>query len=157
MRAVVQRVAAAVVSVEDREVARIGAGLLVLVSVAPQDGPDEVAWLARKLPGLRIFADAQGQMNLSVEEIGGGIIVVSQFTLHADCRKGNRPSFIGAAAPAHAEPLYLDLVRQLRDRLGTERVGAGVFGAHMRVSLLNDGPVTLIVETPTTKGPDCPS
>ncbi len=143
-----QRVAAATVEADGRTVAGIGRGLPVLLGVAPGDGPAEAAWMARKLPALRIFPDEREQMNRSLEDIGGGIIVVSQFTLSADCRKGNRPGFAGAAPPATAEPLYREVTRLLRERLGEERVGSGVFGARMRVRLVNEGPVTILVETP---------
>ncbi len=129
-------------------VAAIGPGLLVLLGVGPADGAREVAWMARKLPSLRIFTDDQGLMNLSLEAIQGSLLLVSQFTLFGDCRKGNRPSFIEAGPPALAEQLYLELLQQLRAQLGTARVGCGVFGAAMQVRLLNDGPVTLLLETP---------
>lgn len=130
-----------------QRVAEIGRGLLVLLGVAHADGPEDVERLARKIPALRIFEDAQGLMNLSVADIGGGVIVVSQFTLYADTRKGNRPSFIEAARPEQAEPLYEALVERLRETLGADRVGTGVFGAEMRVSLVNDGPVTVELRT----------
>ena len=129
--------------VDGRRVAEIGRGLLVLLGLTHGDTLREVALLARKIPALRIFEDGQGLMNRSVAESGGAVIVVSQFTLYADTRKGNRPSFTEAARPEQAEPLYLELVRQLRLTLGAERVGTGVFGAEMKVRLLNDGPVTL--------------
>lgn len=141
MRAVVQRVSRAAVRVDGAVVGEIGPGLCVLLGVAPGDGPAQVAWMADKLEGLRIFADDAGKMNLSVRDVGGGVLVVSQFTLYGDVAKGRRPSFIGAAHPSVAEPLYLALA----DRLGAPR---GVFGAHMDVELVNDGPVTLILETP---------
>ena len=143
MKALVQRVAEAAVEVDGREVSRIGPGLLVLLGVRHEDGPEDVSWLARKLPALRIFQDGNGQMNRSVADVGGGILVVSQFTLYADTRKGNRPSFIAAARPESANALYEELVRQLRAQLGAGRVGAGVFGAEMKVRLVNDGPVTV--------------
>lgn len=141
MRAVVQRVSEARVTVEGRVVGEIGRGLLVLLGVAPTDGPAQVSWLASKIAGLRIFSDEAGKMNLSVAEIGGGVLVVSQFTLYGDASKGRRPSFVGAARPELAEPLY----EAFADALGAQR---GVFGADMQVALTNDGPVTLILDTP---------
>jgi len=146
MRAVIQRVRSARVIVGDEVVGAVGHGLLVLLGVAPSDTAAEARWLADKIVGLRIFADADGKMNLGVADIGGGVLVVSQFTLYGDCRKGRRPSFVGAAAPEVAEPLYeafLDAVRAL----GVPTV-SGRFGAMMQVELVNDGPVTLILDTP---------
>ncbi len=141
MRAVVQRVAEARVTVDGRVVGEIGAGLLVLVGVAPTDGPAQVDWMAAKIAGLRIFEDEAGKMNLAVGDVGGGVLVVSQFTLYGDASKGRRPSFTGAAPPEIARPLY----ERLADALGAAR---GEFGAHMEVALVNDGPVTLILDTP---------
>ena len=126
-------------SVEDEEVARIGPGLLVLLGVRRGDGPEQGDRIARKLRALRIFEDDEGRMNLSVEEAGGDVLCVSQFTLYGDARKGNRPSFVDAAPPEEAEPLY----EQVRDALGAT---GGRFGARMEVALVNDGPVTLLVE-----------
>jgi D-tyrosyl-tRNA(Tyr) deacylase len=120
--------------------------LLVLLGIAPTDGEAQAAWLARKLAHLRIFRDDAGLMNRSVTEIGGRALVVSQFTLYGDCRRGHRPSFIGAAAPAQAEPLY-ERFCILLEQEGVP-VARGVFGAMMDVSLLNDGPVTILVDTP---------
>ena len=139
MRAVVQRVTEAAVRVEDREVARIGPGLLVLLGVRRGDRPEAADRIAGKLERLRVFEDADGKMNLSVRDVGGGLLCVSQFTLYGDARKGNRPSFVEAAPPELAEPLY----ERVRAALGAE---GGEFGAHMRVSLVNDGPVTLLLE-----------
>jgi len=143
MKALIQRVSEASVDVDGRRVAEIGPGLLVLLGMTHSDGMDDAAWLARKIPALRIFEDEAGLMNRSVLDIGGAVIVVSQFTLYADTRKGNRPSFVAAARPEQAEPLYEALVRHLRDTLGASRVSSGVFGAEMKVRLLNDGPVTV--------------
>jgi len=126
---------------------QIGPGLLVLLGVAPTDGPTQVAWLARKLCGLRIFPDLEGRMNRSVLDTGGGMLVVSQFTLFGDCRRGRRPSFIAAASPQIAEPLYRSFCDAVAAQ-GLSPVERGVFGAHMDVSLVNDGPVTLILDTP---------
>jgi D-aminoacyl-tRNA deacylase len=140
VRALVQRVSEAAVAVDGAEVARIGPGLLVLLGVRNGDGPDQADRLAQKLLALRVFEDADGKMNLSVRDTGGELLVVSQFTLYGDARKGNRPSFIDAAAPQEAEPLY----ERVRAALGAQ---GGVFGARMAVSLVNDGPVTLLLET----------
>ena len=140
MRALVQRVSQASVSIGGEEVARIGAGLLVLVGVRAGDDPEQADKLARKLLALRFFEDDEGRMNRSVEEVAGEVLCVSQFTLYGDVRKGNRPSFVDAAAPAEAEPLY----ERVCAALGAS---GGVFGARMSVALVNDGPVTLLVET----------
>lgn len=146
MRAVVQRVARASVTVDGQTVGEIGRGLLVLLGVAPQDGEVEVRWMAEKLAGLRIFPDAEGKMNLSLRELGLEALVVSQFTLFGDVRKGKRPSFIGAAPPEHAEPTYARVCDALAG-LGVP-VARGRFRAHMEVALVNDGPVTLILDAP---------
>ena len=140
MRALVQRVSDASVTVDGREVARIGRGLLVLLGVRRGDGESEADRIASKLLALRVFEDDAGKMNLSAKDIGGEILCVSQFTLYGDTRKGNRPSFVDAAGPEEAEPLY-ERVRSALDAQG------GVFGARMAVSLVNDGPVTLLIET----------
>jgi D-tyrosyl-tRNA(Tyr) deacylase len=146
MRAVVQRVSRARVLVGEEVVGSVGRGLLVLLGVAPADTAEGARWLADKVVGLRVFADAAGKMNLDVAEAGGGVLVVSQFTLYGDCRKGRRPSFIGAAGPEVAVPLYEAFIAAVRAHgLPT---AAGRFGAMMQVELVNDGPVTLIVETP---------
>lgn len=147
MKALVQRVSEASVDVGGRRVAEIGRGLLILVGVTHGDGPADAERLARKIPALRIFEDAQGLMNSSVTDVAGSVLVVSQFTLYADTRKGNRPSFIAAARPEQAEPLVEALVAQLRQALGPARVATGVFGAEMQVRLLNDGPVTVELRT----------
>ncbi len=134
-------------TVRGETVAAIGRGLLVLLGVRHEDTEADVLWLARKLPQLRIFEDAAGAMNRSLEEVGGSVIVVSQFTLYADARKGNRPGFSAAARPEQAEPLYASLVAHLHARLGPDRVGTGRFGAEMQVRLVNDGPVTIELES----------
>lgn len=128
-------------------VGQIGTGLLVLLGVAPDDGPAQVQWLANKLAGLRVFEDDAGRMNDSVIDAEGAALVVSQFTLYGDIRKGRRPSFLGAAPPAHAEPLYQLFCDALAEA-GVAQVERGRFGAHMVVDLVNDGPVTLVVEAP---------
>ncbi len=147
MKALIQRVSEASVEVDGQIISEIGRGFLILLGITHSDGPADVEKLARKIPSLRIFEDEAGLMNKSVADIGGSVLVVSQFTLYAGTRKGNRPSFIEAARPEHAEPLYCDLVRQLRITLGADRVGTGVFGAEMKVRLLNDGPVTVELRT----------
>jgi D-tyrosyl-tRNA(Tyr) deacylase len=145
MRAVVQRVSRAAVSVDREVVGSIGRGLLVLAGVAMGDGPLDVRYVAAKLRDLRVFPDEHGRMNRSVVESGGALLVVSQFTLLADCRKGRRPSFDAAAPAPLAEALYTELVRTLREAGLT--VATGVFQAHMEVELLNDGPVTMLLDS----------
>ena len=147
MKALIQRVSEASVEVAGARVAEIGRGFLVLLGITHGDGLADVEKLARKIPALRVFEDEQGLMNRSVMDIRGSVLVVSQFTLYADTKKGNRPSFTEAARPEQAEPLYEELVRLLRQALGDSRVGTGVFGAEMKVRLLNDGPVTLELRT----------
>jgi len=144
MRVVLQRVARAAVRVDGRVVGEIGRGVLVLAGFTAGDTADTVAWMADKIAGLRVFPDDDGKMNRSLNEIGGAALVVSQFTLYGDARKGRRPSFVDAAAPAVAEPLYGGLA----DALAAHGipVARGVFGAVMAVELVNDGPVTLILE-----------
>ena len=145
MRAVVQRVRHASVRVENEVVGAIGHGLLVLLGVDIKDGPSEVDYMVEKIVGLRIFNDADGKFNLSLEDVGGAVLLVSQFTLYGDCRKGRRPSFIAAARPEQAIPLYERVGSMLREK-GVD-VANGIFGAHMDVELLNDGPVTLLLDS----------
>ena len=148
MRAVIQRVSSAAVAVGGRAVGTIGTGLLVLVGVEREDGPADVTYIAGKVRDLRVFedpADPGRHMNLSVQDVGGAVLVVSQFTLAADCRKGRRPSFDEAAPPSLARPLYEDVVNQLRG--AGLRVETGEFQAMMDVSLVNDGPVTLLLDS----------
>jgi D-tyrosyl-tRNA(Tyr) deacylase len=145
VRAVVQRVSRACVSVEGQTVGQIGRGALVLLAVRRDDGPEQARWLAEKCADLRFFADADGNLNLSLAEVGGGVLVVSQFTLYGDCRRGRRPSFSDAAPAVEAQALYEAYCAHLR-RLGLE-VATGVFGAGMQVELVNDGPVTLLVDS----------
>ena len=144
MRAVVQRVRSARVTVEGAVVGEIGKGLLVLLGITHGDSLEQADWLAEKVVGLRIFEDDAGKMNHSLDEIGGAMLIVSQFTLYGDCRKGRRPSFVEAASPEVATPLYEAFVRAVQ-ALGVT-VGTGRFGAMMQVELVNDGPVTLIVD-----------
>ncbi len=144
MRCVIQRSGEARVAVDGETVGAIDRGLVVLVAVAPGDGEAELAWMARKLPGLRVFRDDEDRMNLSLRDVGGGILLVSQFTLYGDCRKGMRPSFVGSAPPDAAELLYRRFAELLRHEWPT--VAEGRFGTMMQVELVNDGPVTLILD-----------
>lgn len=146
MRAVIQRVTRASVTIEGKIHSQIGAGLLVLLGIEDADSEEDIDWLSRKIVQLRIFDDAAGVMNESVTDQGGEILLVSQFTLHASTRKGNRPSYIRASKPETAIPLYEKMKIRLSADLGRP-VAAGVFGADMKVELLNDGPVTLSIDT----------
>ncbi|NYJ28520.1 D-aminoacyl-tRNA deacylase [Allomuricauda sp. ARW1Y1] len=146
MRAVLQRVSKASVTVDGQVVSSIGDGLLVLLGIEDADGQEDVEWLANKIVNLRIFNDENDVMNRSVVDIDGEIIVVSQFTLHAQTKKGNRPSYIKSAKPDVAIPMYERFVAVLEQKLG-KKVGTGIFGADMKVELLNDGPVTIIIDT----------
>jgi D-tyrosyl-tRNA(Tyr) deacylase len=147
MRAVVQRVSQASVSVDGVCTGAIGPGLLVLACIESGDGEAELAWMARKLVQLRIFADAHGAMNRSLLDVDGELLAISQFTLAGDCRKGNRPSFVRAERPERAAPMFADWLHTLSVQLG-KPVPSGVFGADMQVSLVNDGPVTLWLQSP---------
>ena len=146
MKAVVQRVSKAAVEVDGETVGVIGRGLLVLAGWEDSDTAEDLDWMARKLVSLRIFGDNEGKMNLSVQDIAGEVMVVSQFTLHAGTKKGSRPSFIKAARPETATLQYRDFVSRVEELTGNS-VPTGVFGAHMNVALVNDGPVTLIIDT----------
>ncbi|MBI3877056.1 MAG: D-tyrosyl-tRNA(Tyr) deacylase [Verrucomicrobia bacterium] len=146
MRVVVQRVSEASVTIAGQVKAHIARGLLVLVGVEDADTAEDIEWLAGKLARLRIFSDAEGLMNLSVQDVGGDVIVVSQFTLHASTKKGNRPSYIRAARPEVAIPLYESFLKRLAQELGRP-VQAGEFGADMQVALVNDGPVTIVMDS----------
>jgi len=146
MKVVIQRVAQASVTIEEKIVANIQKGLLVLVGVEAEDNAEDIDWLVNKIINLRIFADTNDVMNLSVKDIQGDIIVVSQFTLHASTKKGNRPSYLKAAKPEISIPMYESFVQQLELGLG-KKVQTGIFAADMKVSLLNDGPVTIIVDS----------
>jgi D-tyrosyl-tRNA(Tyr) deacylase len=146
MKVVIQRVSKASVRIEDKKVASIEKGLLVFVGIINKDDFDDIKWLSNKIVNLRIFGDEDGVMNTSIKDIMGEIIVVSQFTLHASTKKGNRPSYIKAANPEVAIPLYKSFVKQLDSDLG-KPVQTGEFGADMKVELINDGPVTIIMDT----------
>lgn len=144
MRALIQRVSHASVTVDGRVVGQIGRGFVILLGVTHTDGRAEATWLAAKIAGLRVFDDEAGKMNRALADVGGELLVVSQFTLYGDARKGRRPSFTGAAAPERAEPLVDTFVEILREAGFT--VATGVFGAHMDVEIHNDGPVTMLIE-----------
>ena len=143
MKAWIQRVSSAAVSVDGVELAKIGRGYLVLLGVTHSDTESAADKMAARIPVLRLFEDEKGMINRSLEDVGGSVIVVSQFTLYADTAHGRRPGFSGAARPELAEPLYERVVAKLRESLGEERVGTGKFGAHMMVSLVNDGPFSV--------------
>ncbi|NQV53491.1 MAG: D-tyrosyl-tRNA(Tyr) deacylase [Flavobacteriales bacterium] len=146
MRAVIQRVSEARVRVHEKEIGGIGIGYLILLGIEEADGEDDVEWLANKVVALRVFSDEEGLMNRSITDVDGQVLVVSQFTLHAKYKKGNRPSFIRAAKPLHAIPVYESFCDQL-ERLLNKPTQRGEFGADMDVHLVNDGPVTLVIDT----------
>ena len=146
MRVVIQRVSEASVTIDQQKVAEIAKGLLVLVGITPEDTQEDIEWLCQKIIKLRIFGDEKGLMNLSLQDIDGEVIVVSQFTLHALTKKGNRPSYIKAARPEIAIPLYESFKKRLQELLSKE-VKSGEFGADMKVALVNDGPVTITIDS----------
>lgn len=146
MRVVIQRVSKASVTVDNKRIAKIKEGLLLFLGIENSDTLEDIEWLSRKIVNLRIFNDDEGVMNKSLLDLNGDAIVVSQFTLHAATKKGNRPSYIKAARPEVAIPLYEQFVTQLENDLD-KKVGAGIFGADMKVKLLNDGPVTILIDT----------
>lgn len=146
MRVVLQRVSEASVTIDQKIKSTIGAGLLLLVGIEADDNQEDVEWLCKKIVQLRIFNDTEGKMNLSVQDIGGDVLIISQFTLHAQCKKGNRPSFIKAARPEQSIPLYESFIAEMEKQLG-KAVGSGIFGADMKVALINDGPVTILFDT----------
>ena len=146
MRAVIQRVEKASVVILEKEIAKIEQGLLVLLGIEIEDAKEDALWLASKIAALRIFSDEKGVMNKSITESGGEVIVVSQFTLHAKTKKGNRPSYIKAARPEQAIPLYQQFKEDLALAIGRQ-VQSGEFGAEMKVSLINDGPITILIDT----------
>lgn len=144
MKFVIQRVTHASVTVEEKIVGEIEKGFLVLIGVGKQDTEKEADYLVKKLTGLRIFEDENGKTNLSLKDVGGSLLLISQFTLYANCRAGNRPSFIEAGDPKHAEKLYEYIIAQCREKI--EKVETGIFGAEMKVNLCNDGPFTILLE-----------
>lgn len=146
MRTVIQRVTSCSLAIDGQEFSRIGYGLLILVSIEDADTPEDREWLCSKITGLRIFDDNQGIMNLDIRDIGGEIMVVSQFTLHASTRRGNRPSYSKAARPEIARPVYDEFIKSIEESLGA-KVATGQFGAYMEISLVNDGPVTLFLDS----------
>lgn len=150
MKVVIQRVSSASVTINAKIVAEIQKGLMVLVGVEDSDTPEDITWLTSKIVNLRIFGDENEVMNLSVKDIDGDIIVVSQFTLHAATKKGNRPSYIKGSKPEIAIPIYEEFIAQMQKDLG-KKVQTGVFGADMKVQLLNDGPVTIIIDSKNRK------
>ncbi len=147
MRTVIQRVQHAQITIDHSTQKSIGHGLLVLLGIEKEDTQDDIEWLCGKIARLRIFGDKDNKMNLSVQDIKGEIMAVSQFTLHASTKKGNRPSWIKAADPEHAEPMYLEFVKKLQSYIQNKEVITGEFGAHMDIELLNDGPVTIIIDS----------
>lgn len=146
MIAVIQRVAEASVTIEGRLKGQIQQGFLVLLGVTHTDTGEDLDWLSKKIVGMRIFSDEEGKMNLDLKTVGGNILLISQFTLHASTKKGNRPSFIEAARPEVAVPLYEQMIRRLSEELG-QPIQTGEFGADMKVALLNDGPVTIVIDS----------
>jgi D-aminoacyl-tRNA deacylase len=146
MIAVIQRVTEASVTIERQIKGQIGLGFLILLGITHTDTQEDVEWLSKKIVGMRIFGDAEDKMNLDLKIVGGNILLISQFTLHANTKKGNRPSFIEAARPEVAIPLYEKMIQQLTQELG-QPIQTGEFGADMKVALLNDGPVTIIIDS----------
>jgi len=146
MRFVIQRVTEAHVNIHGETYAKVGKGLLVLAGLEEGDSREDITWLVAKLCGLRVFADEEGKMNLDIKQINGDILLVSQFTLHASTKKGNRPSFIKAARPEKAIPLYEELIREISRELG-KNIQTGKFGADMKIMLVNDGPVTIFIDS----------
>jgi D-aminoacyl-tRNA deacylase len=146
MRAVIQRVTSASVKVDGHVTGEIGKGLLILLGIEDADSDEDIEWLSGKIVNLRIFNDQQGVMNVSLKDEGGDILIISQFTLHASTKKGNRPSYIRASKPVHAIPMYEKMIFQLEGDLG-KKIQKGIFGADMKVLLVNDGPVTIVMDT----------
>ncbi len=149
MRVVIQRVYQANVKIEGKEVGAIQTGLLLLLGVGSDDNQDDIDYLIKKITNMRIFSDEEGKMNLSVLDIKGELLIISQFTLHASTKKGNRPSFINAAKPDLANKLYLDFITAAKTAIGKYQVATGQFGADMQIGLVNDGPVTIVMDSKT--------
>ncbi|MCF6312046.1 MAG: D-aminoacyl-tRNA deacylase [Verrucomicrobiales bacterium] len=147
MRVILQRVSEASVEIDGQIVGEIGTGLMILLGIETADDESDVAWLMRKIVSMRLFEDEAGKMNLSLQDVNGSALVVSQFTLHAQVKKGTRPSFIKAARPEQAIPLYESFIEAMKNELGEQRLATGTFGAMMKVSLVNDGPVTISVDS----------
>ncbi|MDP2385087.1 MAG: D-aminoacyl-tRNA deacylase [Bacteroidota bacterium] len=146
MKAVIQRVSEASVTIEGVRKSSIQKGYMILVGMEETDAKEDIEWLSKKIIGLRIFGDAEGKMNLDIKEVNGDVLLISQFTLHAQTKKGNRPSYIKAARPEQAIPLYEQFIQQMQIDLGKD-ISTGEFGADMKVALVNDGPVTIIIDT----------
>jgi D-aminoacyl-tRNA deacylase len=147
VRALVQRVKEGIVTIDGKVSSSIGRGYVILLGIRKGDSDADALFLADKCAMLRVLEDAEGKMNLSLREVGGGVLVISQFTLYGDAQRGNRPSFSDAAPPVEAEPLYNTFVKRITGALGTESVRTGVFGAMMQVTIINDGPVTILIES----------
>jgi len=150
MKAVLQRVTKASVTIENKIHSNINKGFLILLGISPDDSQDDIEWLVKKITNLRVFNDDNGIMNLSLKDIGGEVLIISQFTLMASTKKGNRPSYMGAAKPDIAIPLYKNFINSFENELG-KKAGIGVFGADMKIDLLNNGPVTIIIDSKNKK------
>lgn len=150
MIAVIQRVSEASVRVDGVVIAEIKQGFMILLGITHEDNDEDIQWLGKKISGMRLFSDAEGKMNLDINQVDGNILLISQFTLHASTKKGNRPSFIEAARPEKAIPLYEKMISELSDLLG-KTIATGEFGADMKVSLINDGPVTVVIDSKERK------
>ncbi len=146
MRAVLQRVSEATLAIDGAAYSSIGVGFVILLGIEEADNEHEIDWLVKKISGMRVFSDSEGKMNLALDQVEGRCMVVSQFTLHASTKKGNRPSFIKSAGPQQAESLYEEFIKRLGEQL-SQPVATGVFGANMQIALVNDGPVTILLDT----------
>ncbi|KPM49319.1 D-aminoacyl-tRNA deacylase [Jiulongibacter sediminis] len=150
MIAVIQRVKEASVKVDNSVIGEIDLGFMILLGIGHEDDEEDIQWLARKISGMRLFSDSEGKMNLDINQVDGNILLISQFTLHASTKKGNRPSFIDAARPEIAIPLYVKMIEELSGLIG-KPIATGEFGADMKVSLINDGPVTIVIDSKERK------